>query len=72
MTIIRPHLQGRVKYPTGGDSPRAERQMQCDSATDSTVWMKEDKLMREPFALDDVCLQGFCILRTVDYERKVV
>jgi len=36
-------LQGRVRFPTGGDSPRAERQMQCNSATDSTVWMEEDE-----------------------------
>jgi hypothetical protein len=42
------YLQGRVKFPTGGDklsalSPRAERQIWLESKADSTVWMKEDE-----------------------------
>lgn len=39
------HLRGRVQFPTGGNnesfSPRAERQIWCNSKADSTVWMGE-------------------------------
>jgi len=42
-------LQGRVRFPTGGKqikfaSPRAARQIWCNSKADSTVWMQEDKV----------------------------
>ena len=40
-STLKGHLQGRVRFPTGGDSPRASRQTRCDSVTDSTVWMEE-------------------------------
>jgi hypothetical protein len=36
------YLQGRVQFPTGGESPRAFGPIRCDSGTDSTVWMRED------------------------------
>ncbi len=46
MCYIHNNLQGKVKFLTGGNScelsPRAARQIRCDSGTDSTVWMKED------------------------------
>lgn len=36
-------LQGGVKVPTGGYSPRASmRQVRCDSGADGTVRMKEE------------------------------
>lgn len=36
------YLQGRVKFPTGGYSPRAERLNWWNSNTDSIVWMVEE------------------------------
>jgi hypothetical protein len=59
MIIISLYLQGRVQFPTGGQSPRAERQMQCDFATDSKVWMGEDKRMQNLDALKDTPSSGF-------------
>ena len=60
----RAHLQGRAKFPTGGDSPRTERLMQCDSATDSIVWMEEDnEYAWKPIALKDVMSSGFLRVR---------
>ena len=37
-------LQGRVRFPTGGHSPRAaEPLIRCNSGTDGTVRMKEER-----------------------------
>lgn len=40
------NLQGRVKFPTGGNVRLVRepciRLIRCDSETDSKVWMKED------------------------------
>ena len=36
-------LQGRVKFPIGGEKTVRERKLnRCESGTDSTVWMEED------------------------------
>lgn len=43
--------QGRVQFPTGGHTPRAERPNRCDSDGDSTVWM-EEKFVRFIFYLE--------------------
>lgn len=42
---IMVHLQGRVEFPTGGNSPRPTLPwlIRCNSETDSTVWYAEDE-----------------------------
>ncbi len=57
------YLQGRVQFPTGGESPRAFGPIRCDSGTDSTVWMEEDAVRCAPTNMpEDVRSSGifFC------------
>ena len=36
------HLQGRVRFPTGGTAHEPQGMIRCNSEADSTVWMEED------------------------------
>ena len=37
------YLQGREYFPTGGKVREPNGMNRCDSGTDSTVWMEEDR-----------------------------
>ena len=51
-----------MQFPTGGDSPRAARQIRCNSEADSTVWMKEDRLRKRGFSFAGRTSSGIVII----------